>query len=97
MITRTEAKAEYLLKDCDFDAREPPLKFIEKRNPHRNKYGNMKLYLKFQCEERAMVVHEDHEKLEEKKEIKILNLHKTRQKNYEKKLKGTGTIFILKF
>jgi len=35
-----------------------------------------------------MVVHEDQEKLEEKKELKVLNLHKTRQKNYEKKIKG---------
>ncbi len=33
-----------------------------------------------------MLVHEDAEKLEEKRELKLLNLHKTRQKNYEKKL-----------
>ena len=46
----------------------------------------MKLYLKSQVKERAIMVHEDIEKLEEKKEIKVLNLHKTRQKNYEKKV-----------
>lgn len=48
----------------------------------------MKLYLRYQCAERAMVVHEDEEKLEEKKELKVLNLHKIRQKNYEKKIQG---------
>lgn len=48
----------------------------------------MKLYLKCQCAERAMLVHEDQEKLDEKKELRVLNLHKTRQKNYEKKIKG---------
>ena len=48
----------------------------------------MKLYLKCQIVERAMVVHESEEKLEEKKELKVLNLHKTRQKNYEKKLES---------
>lgn len=57
-----------------------------KKNPHKNSYGEMKLYLRIQCQERAILVHQDLEKLEEKKEIKLLNLHKTRQKNYEKKL-----------
>lgn len=46
----------------------------------------MKLYLRCQIEKRAMEVHESDEKLEEKKEQKIVNLYKTRQKNYEKKL-----------
>ena len=46
----------------------------------------MKLYLKCQIIERALMVHESIEKLEEKKELKVYNLHKTRQKNYEKKL-----------
>ncbi len=86
LITKTDAKAEFLLKDCDFDFREPPLKFILKKNPHHQKWGEMKLFLKFQVKERAMVVHEDEEKLEEKKEMKVLNLHKTRQKNYQKKI-----------
>jgi DNA-repair protein complementing XP-A cells len=87
-MAKTDAKAEFLLKDCDFDFREPVLRYIVKKNPHKSSYGEMKLYLRIQCQERANVVHESLEKLEEKKEIKILNLHKTRQKNYEKKLKG---------
>lgn len=88
LITKTDAKEQYLLKDCDFDFREPVLKFITKKNPHKNRYGEMKLYLKCQIIERAMVVHESLDKLDEKKEQKMFNLHKTRQKTYEKKLKS---------
>ena len=48
----------------------------------------MKLYLKFQCEARALEVHETLENIVEKKEERLYNVQKTRQKNYEKKLKG---------
>ncbi|KAG8595186.1 hypothetical protein GDO81_001443 [Engystomops pustulosus] len=51
LITRTEAKKEYLLKDCDIDKREPILKYILKKNPHNSHWGDMKLYLKSQIEE----------------------------------------------
>jgi DNA repair protein len=47
LITKTDAKNEYLLKDCDFE-RDPPLKFVEKRNPRNNRWGLMKLYLRKQ-------------------------------------------------
>ncbi|XP_015754045.1 PREDICTED: DNA repair protein complementing XP-A cells-like isoform X2 [Acropora digitifera] len=49
LITKTEAREQFLLKDCDFDRREPPLKFILKKNPHYSR-GEMKLYLKSQRE-----------------------------------------------
>lgn len=48
LITKTEAVSTYLLKDCDFDKRDPPLKFISKKNPHNVRWGEMKLYLKSQ-------------------------------------------------
>lgn len=48
LITRTEAKTEYLLKDCDFDKREPALRFISRKNPHNERWGEMKLYLHLQ-------------------------------------------------
>jgi DNA repair protein len=48
LIPRTEAKTLYLLKDCDLDLREPPLRYIAKKNPHNPRYGDMKLYLKAQ-------------------------------------------------
>ncbi|KFV47195.1 DNA repair protein complementing XP-A cells, partial [Tyto alba] len=46
LITRTEAKEEFLLKDCDLDKREPVLRFILKKNRHNAQWGDMKLYLK---------------------------------------------------
>lgn len=48
LITKTEAMNEYLLKDCDIDKREPPLKFIRKKNPHNVHWGEMKLFLQVQ-------------------------------------------------
>lgn len=87
LITKSEASAEYLLKDCDLNLREPPLKFMSKKNPHHKGWGEMKLYLRKQVIERAIMVHEDLEKIEEKKEVKVHNLQKTRQKNYEKQVK----------
>lgn len=56
LITRTEAKSEYLLKDCDLDARPPPLRCVRRRNPHRSRYADMRLYLRAQVEERALLV-----------------------------------------
>ena len=35
---------KFLLKDCDFDRRDPPLAYLVKRNPHASR-GDMKLYL----------------------------------------------------
>ncbi|KAH8289547.1 hypothetical protein KR054_007131 [Drosophila jambulina] len=76
LITRTEAKAEYLLKDCDFDKREPPLRYISRKNPHNVRWGEMKLYLHLQVLKRAMEVWgseeelmRQHEGREEKREV----------------------------
>lgn len=48
LITKTDAKTEYLLKDCDLDKREPILKYIVRKNPHNPRWGDMKLYLHVQ-------------------------------------------------
>jgi DNA repair protein len=48
LITKTEAKKKYLLKDADFDIREPALKFILRKNPHNQRWGDMKLFLETQ-------------------------------------------------
>lgn len=48
LITKTDAKSMYLLKDCDLEKRDPPLKCIVKRNPHNVRWGSMKLYLELQ-------------------------------------------------
>ncbi|OBS57142.1 hypothetical protein A6R68_11735, partial [Neotoma lepida] len=38
LITKTEAKQEYLLKDCDLEKREPALRFIVKKNPRHSQW-----------------------------------------------------------
>ena len=48
LVTRTDARNEYLLKDVDLDKRPPPLRFIVRKNPHNERWGDMKLYLKLQ-------------------------------------------------
>ena len=48
LMTKSQAKDKYLLKDVDIDQREPPLRFIEKKNPHNEHWGRMKLYLESQ-------------------------------------------------
>ncbi|XP_073958436.1 uncharacterized protein [Choristoneura fumiferana] len=56
LVTRTEAKEQYLLKDCDLDKRSPALRCVRRRNPHRAHYSDMRLYLRAQVAERALQV-----------------------------------------
>ncbi|TRZ14239.1 hypothetical protein HGM15179_012864 [Zosterops borbonicus] len=87
LITRTEAKEEYLLKDCDLDKREPVLRFIVKKNPHNSRWGEMKLYLKLQVIERSLEVWGSEEALQEAKELRRDNREKMKQKKFDKKVK----------
>ncbi|KAL2781819.1 DNA repair protein complementing XP-A cells isoform 1 [Daubentonia madagascariensis] len=87
LITKTEAKEEYLLKDCDLEKREPALKFIVKKNPHHSQWGDMKLYLKLQIVKRSLEVWGSQEALEEAKEVRRENREKMKQKKFDKKVK----------
>ncbi|KAF3852015.1 hypothetical protein F7725_005370 [Dissostichus mawsoni] len=87
LISRTEAKKQYLLKDCDLDQREPPLRFTLKKNPHNSTWGDMKLYLKVQVEKRCMEVWGSEEALEEAKETREENKEVQKQKRFNKKSK----------
>ncbi|XP_072319820.1 DNA repair protein complementing XP-A cells [Eucyclogobius newberryi] len=87
LISRTESKQGYLLKDCDLDKREPPLRFILKKNPHNSQWGDMKLYLKMQVEKRSMEVWGSEEALEEAKEAREENKEVQKQKRFNKKVK----------
>ncbi|XP_061686802.1 DNA repair protein complementing XP-A cells [Syngnathoides biaculeatus] len=87
LISRTEAKQNYLLKDCDLDKREPPLKFILKKNPHNPRWGDMKLYLKVHVEKRCMEVWGSEAALEEAKEAREENRELQKQKRFNKKVK----------
>lgn len=87
LITRTEAKNEYLLKDCDLDRREPPLKYIERQNPHNQRWGTMKLYLHLLVEKRALEVWGSEERLMEELALRDEKRDKAKHKKYNKNMK----------
>ncbi|XP_058125255.1 DNA repair protein complementing XP-A cells homolog [Anopheles ziemanni] len=87
LITRTEAKQEYLLKDCDLDRREPALKYISRKNPHNVRWGEMKLYLHLQIEKRALEVWGSEENLMREKEQREEKREVAKVKKYNKRLK----------
>lgn len=86
LITKTEAKELYLLKDCDFDKREPALKCIRQKNPHNSKWSELKLYLEVQVEKRALEVWGSNEKIEEEKEKREEKRVVSKAKKYQKEL-----------
>nr|XP_018906309.1 PREDICTED: DNA repair protein complementing XP-A cells [Bemisia tabaci]XP_018906311.1 PREDICTED: DNA repair protein complementing XP-A cells [Bemisia tabaci]XP_018906312.1 PREDICTED: DNA repair protein complementing XP-A cells [Bemisia tabaci]XP_018906313.1 PREDICTED: DNA repair protein complementing XP-A cells [Bemisia tabaci] len=88
LITKTDAKNEYLLKDCDLEKREPPLKFIVRKNPHNVRWGEMKLYLHLQVEKRALEVWGTEEKLAEEKELREEKRVKSKIKKYQNNMKA---------
>ncbi|XP_071794392.1 DNA repair protein complementing XP-A cells homolog isoform X1 [Asterias amurensis] len=87
LIAKTEAKQLYLLKDVDFDRREPILKHLVRKNPHNPRWGEMKLYLKLQVEQRAFEIWGDQDKIEEEKEKRDENKEKAKHKKFDKKVK----------
>eukprot|EP00057_Strongylocentrotus_purpuratus_P008093 XP_011662567.1 PREDICTED: DNA repair protein complementing XP-A cells homolog isoform X1 [Strongylocentrotus purpuratus] len=87
LITKTDARNEFLLKDEDFEKREPPLKFITRKNPHNVRWGEMKLFLRLHVEERALEVWGDPETMEEAREQREVNKQKQKQKKFNKKVK----------
>ncbi|VDN31957.1 unnamed protein product, partial [Cylicostephanus goldi] len=87
LIPRTEAKANYLLKDCDLDIREPPLRFWAKKNPHNPRYGDMKLYLKCQVIDRMLEIYGSWEEFEAEKKLRSTQKEVRAEKNFEKKVK----------
>ncbi|XP_074615664.1 DNA repair protein complementing XP-A cells homolog [Acropora palmata] len=86
LITKTEAREQFLLKDCDFDRREPPLKFILKKNPHYSR-GEMKLYLKSQIVQRSHDIWGGEEGLEEARAEKAEKREVQKQRKFNKKVK----------
>jgi len=87
LITRTDAKTKYLLKDADLDSRQPALPFIVKKNPHNDRWGDMKLYLECQVAELAQTVWGSDDKLDEAKEKRVTNREVQKKKKFDKKVK----------
>lgn len=86
LITKTTAREEFLLKDCDFDKREPPLRFISRKNPHKSTWAEMKLYLRTQVEARALEIFGSLDKIAEQKELREDKKEMAKAKKYNKKL-----------
>lgn len=87
LIARTEAKVKYMLKDCDLDLRKPVLRYISKKNPHNPRYGDMKLYLKPQLEQRCLEIYGSWEKFNESKETRAAQKEAQAEKNTERKIR----------
>lgn len=87
LCTKSEAKQRYLLKDCDLDLRTPVLKYILRKNPHNDRWGQMKLYYRPQVIARALEIWRSLDKIEDEKEKRVDNKEKTKQKKFEKRIK----------
>ncbi|GMR53382.1 hypothetical protein PMAYCL1PPCAC_23577, partial [Pristionchus mayeri] len=87
LISRTQVKEEYLLKDEDLDLRKPPLRYLAKKNPHNPRYGDMKLYVKRQIIDRMLVVHGSLDALEMKKESRKEAKEKRAESAFDAKVK----------
>lgn len=86
MITKTDAKLKYLLKDCDLERRDPPLQYIVKKNPHCSSWGDMKLYLKLQVVKRSLEIWGGEDKLQTELDKRAANKQVMKQKKFSKKL-----------
>lgn len=86
LITKTTAREEFLLKDCDFDKREPVLRFISRKNPHKSTWAEMKLYLRSQVEARAIEIFGSLDNIEEQKELREDKKEMAKSKKYNKQL-----------
>jgi len=87
LITKTDAKNEFLMKDPEFD-RKPALKFILRKNPHNPRWGEMKLFLRSQVEQRALAIWGDEESLQEAHETREGRREQAKVKKFNKKLKA---------
>ncbi|OQV21410.1 putative DNA repair protein complementing XP-A cells-like protein [Hypsibius exemplaris] len=87
LITKTDAKQEYFLKDSDFTSREPPLRCIVKKNPHNNNWGDMKLFLRCQIEDRAIEVWGSEEAVEAERDRRTEQKVKSKKRTFDKMIK----------
>jgi len=90
LITKTEAKTTFLLKDFELEKTEhsEALKFIVKKNPHNKGKGDMKLYLRLQVEQRAVEVWGSQEALEAEIESREEKKVELKSRKYNRQLKA---------
>merc|ERR1719216_834730 len=66
-----EPKATPTMECLPAPVREPTLKFLTRKNPHNQRWGDMKLFLRLQVEERALEVWKNEENLEKEHEKRL--------------------------
>jgi len=87
LITKTDAKKQFLITDAHLEREGRHLKFLLRKNPHNPRYGDMKLFLRLQIEKLALEIWGSEEELErefERREAKQILL---KEKKYNKKMK----------
>uniref|UniRef100_H2Z4Z7 XPA C-terminal domain-containing protein n=1 Tax=Ciona savignyi TaxID=51511 RepID=H2Z4Z7_CIOSA len=87
VITKSEAKDSYLLSEVDLTKREPILKCVVRKNPRHNKWGDMKLFLKLQVEQRALEVWGSEEAIEKEHELRQQKREEAKRKKFDKNMK----------
>ncbi|CAK1601510.1 unnamed protein product [Parnassius mnemosyne] len=88
LVTRTEAKSEFLLQDCDLDMRSPALRCVRRRNPHRARFAEMRLYLRAQVEARALAVWGSAERLQAERAARRQRRERTEQRAAARRLRA---------
>ena len=92
LITKTDAKSTFLLKDGDLERprgeKRPGLGFIVRKNPHNPRWGDMKLYLRSQVEELALAVWGSEEALERAHEERDGRREAAKRKKFNKQIKA---------
>eukprot|EP00095_Tigriopus_kingsejongensis_P010020 snap_masked-scaffold1048_size67263-processed-gene-0.16 protein:Tk10020 transcript:snap_masked-scaffold1048_size67263-processed-gene-0.16-mRNA-1 annotation:"dna repair protein complementing xp-a cells-like protein" len=88
LMTKTDAKNTFLLKDFEIEQKEPVLKFIIRKNPHNPRWGDMKLFLRSQIEDRALEVWGTEEALAQEHELREEKKVKTKTKKFNKQIKA---------
>ena len=68
--------------------KEPTLKFLTRKNPHNSRWGDMKLFLRLQVEQRALEIWKDEETLENEHEKREQKRDQAKVKKFNKKLKA---------
>eukprot|EP00055_Hartaetosiga_balthica_P017597 m.119428 g.119428 ORF g.119428 m.119428 type:complete len:287 (-) comp9357_c0_seq2:11-871(-) len=98
LITKTTAKQDYLLRESELcPETEGGLRFMEKENPTGKSYNKMKLYLRYQVEEKCFTrfknlqgLEEEHDRRDEDQKDKKLKRHKKKMDKLRKETM-TGT------
>eukprot|EP00048_Salpingoeca_helianthica_P024960 m.36664 g.36664 ORF g.36664 m.36664 type:complete len:263 (+) comp9709_c0_seq1:100-888(+) len=87
LVTKTEAKDEYLLNDADLDTQYGGLRCIERKNPHNERWGMMKLFLRYQVQDMSYGRYGGEEGLEKEIEERFVKQAQMKEKRQKTKIR----------